>query len=90
MNLQKNPTGLHVWLPVSKRDETKFIEAARQLGVAVAPGASFCISDTPHESAVRICLGGVSEIELSNGLTAIRKLFLKQDEPVLTRDVVSS
>jgi DNA-binding transcriptional MocR family regulator len=86
----KNPTGLHVWLPLSERDETKFIVAARQLGVAVAPGASFCINDTPHESAVRICLGGVSEIELSNGLTAIRKLFLKQDEPVLTRDVVSS
>ena len=79
----KSPTGLHVWLRLGERDETKFVEAARQSGVAVAPGAPFCIGDTSNEAAVRICLGGVSETELLQGLTKIRQLFLTQREPSL-------
>jgi len=79
----KSSTGLHVWLPLGERDETKFVAAARQSGVAVAPGAPFCIGDTSHEAAVRICLGGVSETELLQGLTKIRQLFLMQREPSL-------
>jgi DNA-binding transcriptional MocR family regulator len=72
-----------VWLPLGERDETKFVAAAHQSGVAVAPGAPFCIGDTSHEAAVRICLGGVSETELLQGLTKIRQLFLMQREPSL-------
>ena len=79
----KSPTGLHVWLRLGERDETKFVEVARQSGVAVAPGAPFCIGDTSSEAAVRICLGGVSETELLQGLTKIRQLFLTQREPSL-------
>ena len=79
----KSPTGLHAWLPLGERDETKFVAAARQSGVAVAPGAPFCIGDTSHKAAVRICLGGVSETELLRGLSKIRQLFLNQREPSL-------
>jgi DNA-binding transcriptional MocR family regulator len=79
----KSTTGLHVWLPLFERDETKFVSAAHQSGVAVAPGAPFSIGDTLHEAAVRICLGGVSETELLQGLTKVRQLFLMQREPSL-------
>jgi DNA-binding transcriptional MocR family regulator len=79
----KSSTGLHVWLPLGERDETKFVAAAHQSGVAVAPGAPFYIGDTSHETAVRICLGGVSERELLQGLAKIRQLFLTQGEPSL-------
>ena len=43
----------------------------------------FSIGDTLHEAAVRICLGGVSETELLQGLTKVRQLFLMQREPSL-------
>ncbi len=79
----KSPTGLHVWLPLGERDETKFVELARQSGVAVAPGAPFYVGDTSHKAAVRICLGGVPETELLQGLLKIRQLFLMQREPPL-------
>lgn len=79
----KSSTGLHVWLPLGERDETKFVAAAHQSGVAVAPGAPFYIGDTSHETAVRICLGGVSERELLQGLTKVRQLYLMQREPSL-------
>ena len=79
----KSSTGLHVWLPLGERDETKFVAAAHQSGVAVAPGAPFSIGDTSHEAAVRICLGGVSERELLQGLTKVRQLYLMQREPSL-------
>ncbi|MGB5836578.1 MAG: PLP-dependent aminotransferase family protein [Albidovulum sp.] len=77
------PTGLHVWLPLGARNETEFVATARQTGVAVAPGASFSIGAPPHEGAVRICLGGVPETELTQGLLAIRQLVLSQNEPIL-------
>ena len=79
----KSSTGLHVWLPLGERDETNFVAAAHQSGVAVAPGAPFSIGDTSHEAAVRICLGGVSERELLQGLTKVRQLYLMQREPSL-------
>ena len=69
-----------LWANVTKPN---LLQAARQSGVAVAPGAPFCIGDTSHEAAVRICLGGVSETELLQGLTKIRQLFLMQREPSL-------
>lgn len=77
------PTGLHIWLPLEARDESRFIATARQSGVAVSPGASFSIGKASHEAAVRVCLGGVSEDELVRGLRIVRDL-------VVARDVASS
>jgi DNA-binding transcriptional MocR family regulator len=69
------PTGLHVWLPLPGLDEAEFVAMARQLGVAVSPGASFSIGDGPTEAAVRICLGGMPEDRLSQGFEIIRRLI---------------
>lgn len=76
LSFLNSPTGLHVWLPLGDIDEASFVSAARQSGVAVAPGAPFCIDNTAHQPAVRICLGGVSETRLREGLSAIRQLAM--------------
>mgnify|MGYP006074498125 CR=1 FL=1 len=75
-----NPAGLHIWLPLRQINEIAFVNEARQLGVGVAPGEPFTIGEHPKKSAVRICLGGVSEHQLVQGLSIIRKIMQKQVE----------
>jgi DNA-binding transcriptional MocR family regulator len=83
LSFLNRPTGLHVWLPLGRNDEASFVAAARRAGVAVAPGAPFSIGNTPHEAAIRICLGGVTEARLTQGLLALRQLALALDAPTL-------
>lgn len=78
-----NPTGLHIWLPLGDRNEAEFVASARRHGVAVAPGASFSVGETPRPAAVRLCLGGVSETALTQGLDRVRQRILAQDEAPL-------
>ncbi len=82
--LRRRPEGLNVWLPLPAAwDEESFVSHARLQGVAVAPGASFAIGPKTRTSAVRICIGGVSEDELRQGLTVIARLAQSQPEPAL-------
>ena len=78
-----NPTGLHIWLPLGDRAEADFVAAVRRHGVAVAPGASFALGDIPQPAAVRICLGGVSETALAQGVDSIRQQLLAREEAPL-------
>jgi len=52
-------------------------------GVAIAPGASFRIADTPWHPAVRISLGSTTEGELRAGLSVVAKLLLGDPEHLL-------
>ena len=67
-----HPHGLHLWLPLpGDRTEEGFVAQARLQGVAIAPGASFRISDAPWQPAVRISLGSTTEAELRAGLGVV-------------------
>jgi DNA-binding transcriptional MocR family regulator len=75
---------LHIWLPLpDARTEEGFVAQARLQGVAIAPGASFRISDAPWQPSVRISLGSTTEGELRAGLAVIARLLLADPEPVL-------
>jgi DNA-binding transcriptional MocR family regulator len=76
--------GLHVWLPLSgERSEEGFVAQARLQGVAIAPGASFRISQEEWQPAVRISLGSTTEGELRAGLGVVAKLLLGDPEHLL-------
>ncbi len=75
--------GLHRWLRLPEGwQEQAFVNAARQRGVAVAPGSAFDIAmDQPPELGVRICLGAPSEEALEEGLRTIARLTRNRPEP---------
>jgi DNA-binding transcriptional MocR family regulator len=76
--------GLHLWLPLpDNRAEEGFVAQARLQGVAIAPGASFRISEAPWRPAVRISLGSTTEGELRAGLGVVTKLLLGDPEHLL-------
>ncbi|MCO4316633.1 PLP-dependent aminotransferase family protein [Phyllobacterium sp. 21LDTY02-6] len=71
-----HPQSLHIWLPLTgERTEDAFVAHARLQGVAIAPGASFRISNYPWHSAVRISLGSTTENELRSGLAVVANLM---------------
>lgn len=76
--------GLHLWLPLpDDRSEEGFVAQARLQGVAIAPGASFRISEAPWHPAVRISLGSTTESELRAGLGVVTRLLLGDPEHLL-------
>jgi DNA-binding transcriptional MocR family regulator len=75
---------LHVWLQLPQdRSEEAFVAQARLRGVAIAPGTSFRIADTPWKPAVRIALGSTTEGELRTGLGVVTRLLLGDPEHLL-------
>jgi DNA-binding transcriptional MocR family regulator len=75
---------LHIWLELpGDRAEEAFVAQARLRGVAIAPGASFRIAETPWKPAVRISLGSTTEGELHAGLGVVTKLLLGDPEHLL-------
>lgn len=79
-----HPHALHLWLPLPEdRTEEGFVAQARLQGVAIAPGASFRVSDAPWQPAVRISLGSTTEGELKAGLGVINRLLQGEAEHLL-------
>lgn len=84
IDFRASPNGLHIWLPLPDLwTESEFVAHARLNGVAVAPGSSFTISDTPKPAAVRICIGAASEEALARGLATVARLTRSSPEPAL-------
>ncbi|TPL96540.1 PLP-dependent aminotransferase family protein [Mesorhizobium sp. B2-3-10] len=84
VNYRARRDGLHIWLQLpADRSEESFVAQARLQGVAIAPGTSFRISDTPWHPAVRISLGSTTEGELRAGLGVVTKLLLGDPEHLL-------
>lgn len=79
-----HPHALHLWLQLpNDRTEEGFVAQARLQGVAIAPGASFRVSDAPWQPAVRISLGSTTEGELNAGLGVINRLLQGEAEHLL-------
>ena len=76
--------GLHVWIPLpSEWDEDTFVNRARQMGVAVAPGSVFEISGAGRHRGVRVCIGPESVERLRQGLRSIASIVRSEPEPAL-------
>lgn len=79
-----SPNGMHFWLPMPGGwTEDGFVAHARLNSVALAPGASFKLSDNVHKPGVRICLGAETTEALERGLTVISRLARSNPEPPL-------
>lgn len=81
---RSHPQSLHIWLPLTDgRTEETFVAQARLQNVAIAPGASFRISQEDWTPAVRISLGSTTEEELLRGLTVVGSLLQGDPEHLL-------
>ena len=79
-----HPQSLHIWLPLSgERTEEAFVAHARLQGVAIAPGASFRISQDQWQPAVRVSLASTTESELRSGLGIVANLLRGDQEHLL-------
>ena len=71
-DMRTSPNGLHIWLPChDTQEETTQAEAIRQVGVAVAKGASFAIGPLDRHPGLRIAIGGQSFPEFARGIRMI-------------------
>jgi DNA-binding transcriptional MocR family regulator len=78
------PSGMHVWLPLPDHwTVDEFVGQARLQHVALAPGHAFAMTDDIEVNAVRVCCGGVSEADLTKGLTILSRLLKSEPEPTL-------
>ncbi|PRD52254.1 PLP-dependent aminotransferase family protein [Phyllobacterium myrsinacearum] len=81
---RSHPQSLHIWLPLTDgRTEETFVAQARLQNVAIAPGASFRISQEDWTPAVRISLGSTTEVELLRGLAVVGNLLQGDPEHLL-------
>lgn len=79
-----HPEGMHLWLELPDgRNEESFVAQARLQNVAIAPGASFRIAQSPARPAARISVGSTSEAELRTGLGIVARLLQGEDEHLL-------
>jgi DNA-binding transcriptional MocR family regulator len=77
-------TGMHVWLRLpAPWHRADFVAHARNDRVAVAGSRSFALEDQRHDTAIRICLGGVDERQLRRGLRTITMLARSAPVPAL-------
>ena len=77
-------TAMHIWLDLPEAwQKAEFVALARNERVAVGASENFRISDTPIRKGIRICLGGVGERQLEEGLQTIALLLRGTPEPAL-------
>ncbi len=83
-SFRAHPQGLHLWLELPPgRDEDEFVAQARDLGVAIASGRAFRLSEKGRRDAVRIALGSTGADELRRGLQLVNRVLVSEVEPVL-------
>lgn len=81
---RSHPQALHVWLELPPgRNEDDFVAQARQLGVAIASGRAFRLSEKDRQDAVRIALGSTGTEELRHGLQLVSQALIRDAEPSL-------
>ncbi len=84
IDFNASPNGMHIWLPLPEGfREAAFVASARQFGVAVAPGSAFTIGNQAEHHGVRLCIGGMSQSDLLQGLQIIARLYKSPPEPAL-------
>jgi DNA-binding transcriptional MocR family regulator len=77
-------TGMHVWLRLPKGWSARdFVSHARNDGVAVGGSGNFLLSEDAPCEGVRLCLGGVGETALEEGLRILSLLAQSAHQPAL-------
>jgi DNA-binding transcriptional MocR family regulator len=75
LDFVSSASGMHVWLRLPPSwHSVDFVAHARNDRVAVAGSNNFDLSGELRNTAIRICLGGVSEQRLSEGLRTVSVL----------------
>jgi DNA-binding transcriptional MocR family regulator len=84
LDFTSRDTGMHVWLDLpAPWHGADFVAHARNDRVAVAGSRNFVLGDQPRDTAIRICLGGVGERQLREGLRTISMLARSAPVPAL-------
>lgn len=66
---------LHVWLPMETTRARAVVLTASQSGLTLAPPEAFMVDPAQAKSGLRICLGGLTELELSEALRSLAQVL---------------
>lgn len=84
LDIVSSTSGMHVWLRLPEAwHHADFVAHARNDRVAVAGSSNFSLGDEHRNTAIRICLGGVEERQLYEGLRTISLLARSTPVPAM-------
>lgn len=70
-----HPDAYHVWLPMPRDTADRFATAAASFGIKVTPPEAVMVDRDDQMSGIRLCLGGPSFEDLTEGLALLARLF---------------
>ncbi|MCI0997786.1 PLP-dependent aminotransferase family protein [Pseudomonas corrugata] len=70
-----HPDAYHIWLPMPRDAAERFTKAAAQAGIRVTAPESLMVDRDEPVTGIRLCLGGPSFEELTQGLTRLSNLL---------------
>ncbi|WP_207886640.1 PLP-dependent aminotransferase family protein [Pseudomonas sp. 30_B] len=70
-----HPDAYHLWLPMPRAAADRLAAAAAAVGIRVTPPESVMVDRSDPESGIRLCLGGPSLEDLTQGLTLLARLM---------------
>ncbi|MNG82008.1 putative HTH-type transcriptional regulator YdcR [compost metagenome] len=73
-----HPDAFHLWLPMPRETAERFAVSAAALGIKVTPPASVMVDPQAPMAGIRLCLGGPSLDELTEGLTLLARLLREE------------
>jgi DNA-binding transcriptional MocR family regulator len=73
--LVAHPDAYHLWVPMPRAEADHLAAAAASLGIRVTPPESVMVDPGDPASGIRLCLGGPSLEDLTEGLTLLGRLM---------------
>lgn len=75
VELVAQPEAYHLWLPMPRDAADRLATAAASVGIRVTPPESVMVDRGDQESGIRLCLGGPSLDDLTEGLLLLARLL---------------
>lgn len=76
-----HPDAYHIWLPMPRDAADRLATAAASVGIRVTPPESVMVDPGDQAAGIRLCLGGPSPEELTEGLTLLARLMTSSSAP---------
>ncbi|WP_085716594.1 PLP-dependent aminotransferase family protein [Pseudomonas sp. B28(2017)] len=82
VELVSHPDAYHVWLPMPRDAANRFAAAAASLSIRVTAPESVMVERSDQAAGIRLCLGGPSLEDLTQGLTLLARLMKNETDAI--------
>lgn len=79
--LVAHPDAYHLWLPMPREAADRLAAAAASVGIRVTPPESVMVDPGDPASGIRLCLGGPSLEDVTEGLTLLARMMKGSRQP---------